>query len=153
MFGWHILHTMYTINTLLYLNSFNCKIWVSPIDTFAYCVSCVVGKYRSCHYYNINSINSIMLTATYNLYAWECIELQITVLHALCIKWSINACDVCFTHTYILQHTLLPRGYSSICWLACCPASCLWILQRSSMVTLYYTSSVFNRIYVTYTVR
>ena len=44
------------------------------------------------------------MTATYNVYAWECIELQITVLHALCIKWSINACDVCYTHIYFSIH-------------------------------------------------
>ena len=51
-------------------------------------------------------------------------------------------CMWCLSHTYVLQHTLLLWRYPSICWLACCPASCLWILKRWSMVALVYRTYV-----------
>ena len=44
---------------------------VTSVDIFAYCVSCVVGKYKEdvTTIYNIYTIYSIMLTSTYNLCA------------------------------------------------------------------------------------
>ena len=79
-----------------------------------------------------------MMTATYNVYAWECIELQITVLHALCIRQCINACDVCYTHTYFSIHYFHGDIPQSADWHAALPAvsgSC-----RDHQWSHYYTA-------------